>query len=216
MASSRSIRALPGSRQRFFFVLAAGGILLACTADETETATTVSVPTSPSGTGTVASTSTSNGTTDSTPNSTSGGPDGDSSTTVAEGTTTSASTPPTDQPTTTTTDTEQDMEVYFAVEGGFANQMRSMTFGADGQAEIEISGRSSQRVLASDVVDAITTELDRSGLFDQDRTYQPGEGADFQRYEIRYRGATVVAYDTTVPPELTEAVRLLDQAIRGT
>lgn len=107
------------------------------------------------------------------------------------------------------------MTVYFEVDGGFTNQIRSLSVGSDGEAEVEVSGRSSTRRLPGERIDAITTELDRSGLFDRDRTYEASGGADLQRYQIRYRGATVVAYDTTVPSELTAAVRLLEEALRG-
>lgn len=107
------------------------------------------------------------------------------------------------------------MTVYFGVEGGFANQIRSLSIGPDGDAVVEVSGRTSERTIAAEIVAAIVGELDRSGLFDQDREYEPTGGADLQRYEIRYRGFTVVAHDTTVPAELTEAIRLLDETLRA-
>ncbi|MCP3990526.1 MAG: hypothetical protein GY724_15720 [Actinomycetia bacterium] len=106
------------------------------------------------------------------------------------------------------------MDVYFAVEGGIANLTRSVSIDADGVAQIEASGRSSERTLDAATVDAIRAQLDQSELFDQDRTYK-AEGADLQRYEIHYAGHTVVSYDTSVPLVLTEAILLLEEAVRG-
>lgn len=107
------------------------------------------------------------------------------------------------------------MTVYFGAEGGFANQIRTLTFGSDGEAVVEVSGRRSERTLDGAAVEAILAQLDGSGLFDQDREYTPTGGADLQRYEIRYGGFTVVAHDTTVPAELAEAIRLLEEALRA-
>jgi hypothetical protein len=107
------------------------------------------------------------------------------------------------------------MDVFFAVEGGFANLARIISINGDGMAQIEVSGRASERTLDEATVEAIRAQLAQSGLFDQDRTYETEGGADLQRYEIRYAGHTVVSNDTTVPPELTEAIRLLEEAIRG-
>ncbi len=106
------------------------------------------------------------------------------------------------------------MDVYFAVEGGIANLVRSISIDADGAAQIEVSGRSSPRTIDAATLEAIRDQLDQSELFDQDRVYE-AEGADLQRYEIRYAGHTVVSYDTSVPLGLTEAVRLLEEATRG-
>lgn len=105
--------------------------------------------------------------------------------------------------------------ISFAVEGGFTGQMRSLRVDRDGRALVEVSGRSASGQLDRQQVDAIVAELDASGLFDRDRSYPGPEGADLQRFEITYAGATVVAYDPTVPPELTEAVRLLEEALRA-
>ncbi|MGE0511258.1 MAG: hypothetical protein AB7Q42_20280 [Acidimicrobiia bacterium] len=106
------------------------------------------------------------------------------------------------------------MLVSFQVEGGFANQMRSIVIARDGTATTEVSGLISEKQLDETTVETIVAELDRSGLFDEDRTY-PAEGADLQRFEIRYAGATLVAFDTTMPSALAEAVRLLEGAIRN-
>jgi hypothetical protein len=108
----------------------------------------------------------------------------------------------------------EDPLIWFQVEGGFANQIRTITIGTGGAARIEVSGRPAERRLAPETVRAIVAELDGSGLFDRDRTY-PATGADLQRFEIRYAGATVIAYDTSLPAELRAAVRLLEAAIRG-
>lgn len=135
------------------------------------------------------------------------------STTTDEATTTERST--TTEQSTTTKGMSQSMEVYFAVEGGFANQIRSLSIAADGAATAEVSGRSSQGEVEPAILRTIISELDGSGLFDQDRTYEATGGADLQRYEIRYDGATVVAFDTTVPAELTEVIRLLDETLRA-
>jgi hypothetical protein len=109
---------------------------------------------------------------------------------------------------------EEDAMISFAVEGGYTGQMRSVTIDPDGEARVDVMGSTARDQLDAAQVDAIVAELDRSALFDRDREYPAPAGADQQRYEITYDGATVVAYDGTVPPELTEAVRLLEAALR--
>ena len=104
--------------------------------------------------------------------------------------------------------------LYFAVEGGFANLARSLTVARDGSAVAELNGQRSARQIDAATRQAIVAELERSKLFDRDRTY-PAQGADLQRYEIRYAGATVVAYDTSVPDPLSRAVELLEAALRS-
>ena len=104
--------------------------------------------------------------------------------------------------------------ISFAVEGGFTNQIRSLDIDPDGAAHVEVSGRSADGRLEAARVDAIVSELDASRLFDRDRTYPAPEGADQQRFEITYEGATLVAYDATVPDELVDAVRLLEASLR--
>ena len=106
------------------------------------------------------------------------------------------------------------MSIYFAVEGGFANQRRSITIAAGGEATVDVNGVVSDAALDGVSRSAIVSELEASGLFDRDRTYD-AQGADLQRYEIRYAGSTMVAYDTSVPDELVEAIRLLEEAIRA-
>ncbi len=106
------------------------------------------------------------------------------------------------------------MLIYFGVEGGFANQMRSITIADDGSAMVDISGTTSEKQLDSAAVKALVAQLEASGLFNQDRTYE-ASGADLQRFEIRYAGATVVGYDTSLPDELRPATAMLDAAIRS-
>lgn len=105
--------------------------------------------------------------------------------------------------------------ISFAVEGGFANQMRTIRIDPAGHAEVELSGESVRGELDTARVAQIVAQLEACGLFDRDRAYPPPRGIDLQRYEIAYGGATIVAYDTTVPPELTEAVRLLEESLRA-
>lgn len=121
------------------------------------------------------------------------------------------------EPATTTdnADSKAAGSIYFSVEGGFTGLGRSMTITADGSTEIEVSGRRSTTEIDTATRQAIVAELDRSGLFDRNRNY-PARGADLQRYEIRYRGATVVAQDTSVPEPLIHAIELLDAALRST
>jgi hypothetical protein len=109
---------------------------------------------------------------------------------------------------------QPDMSIHFAVEGGFANLARSITIGDGGAAEVETSGTTRDATVDPATVEQIVAELEASGLFDRDRRYD-AEGADLQRYEIRYAGATVVAFDTAVPGELTGAIELLEAAIRA-
>lgn len=110
---------------------------------------------------------------------------------------------------------EEGAVIRFAVEGGFAHQMRTLQIEAGGTAVAVVSGRRSTSRLAERDVAAIVAELDRSGLFDEDRSFPPPQGADLQRYEIGYAGTTVVAHDTTVPPELAGAIRLLQAVLRA-
>jgi hypothetical protein len=105
------------------------------------------------------------------------------------------------------------MLIHFAAEGGFAGQARSITVVDGGSAVVEMNGVASDEQLDREQLAAIVAELERSELFDRDREYE-AQGADLQRYEIRYAGSTVVAYDTSVPEPLQEAILLLEQAIR--
>ncbi len=106
--------------------------------------------------------------------------------------------------------------ISFAVEGGFAHQSQSLRIGSDGDAVAVVGGRRSSGHLPVEEVSAIVGELDRSGLFTEDRTFPLPSGVDLRRYQIGYAGASVVAYDTAVPAELAEAVRLLQSALRAT
>jgi hypothetical protein len=107
--------------------------------------------------------------------------------------------------------------IWFAVEGGFAHQLRELVVAEDGTTQAVVSGRPSTGHLAAAALARIRAELDGSGLFGSgDHEYPPGRGADLQRYEIRYAGSTVVAYDSTVPGELTTAIQLLQQALLDT
>ena len=106
------------------------------------------------------------------------------------------------------------MLIYFAVEGGIANQMRSIAIAPDGSAAVEINGRASTKTLPPATVTALTAQLAGSGLFDRDRTY-PAQGADLQRYEIRFRGVTVIWFDTSTPPGLQATAGELEQALRS-
>jgi hypothetical protein len=106
--------------------------------------------------------------------------------------------------------------LHLDVSGGYANLKRSVTIGESGSVERELGGTRSRRALEPTDLGALLAELDASGLFDQDREYPPPPGAaDLQRYEIRYRGVTVVAYDTTVPPELGSVLSRLEELASG-
>jgi hypothetical protein len=105
---------------------------------------------------------------------------------------------------------------FWRVKSGPAcsNLARSITIGDGGAAEVETSGTTRDATVDPATVEQIVAELEASGLFHRDRRYD-AEGADLQRYEIRYAGATVVAFDTAVPGELTGAIELLEAAIRA-
>jgi hypothetical protein len=104
--------------------------------------------------------------------------------------------------------------VYFSVEGGYGNLARSIAIAEGGAVEVERGGKPTSDVIGKADLEAIVTDLNRSGLFDRNREYPPPTGAaDLQRFEIRYAGATIVAYDTTVPAELADVVARLDQLI---
>jgi hypothetical protein len=102
--------------------------------------------------------------------------------------------------------------VYFAVEGGYAGLARSIAIAEDGAVEVRRGGEPRSGAIGEADLQAIVTELDRSGLFDHNREYPaPAAGADLQRYEIRYKGATIVASDTVVPAELSDVIARLDR-----
>lgn len=107
-----------------------------------------------------------------------------------------------------------EVSVDYTVEGGYPGRALSVSAHHDGRVEVRRpGGRTSVRV-APDQVQAIEAALAGSGLFDRDREFPaPAGGADLRRHQIRYAGCTVVAYDTTVPPALAEAVRLLERAL---
>ncbi len=111
----------------------------------------------------------------------------------------------------------ENVVITFEVEGGYAAQLRSLRLSGDGAAVAEVSGRTFVGTRPREEVETIVAELSGSGLFEDGatHTYPPQAGADLQRYQIGYNGATVLAYDTTVPPELTKAVQLLQAALRG-
>ncbi|MBK7622747.1 MAG: hypothetical protein IPJ14_08780 [Kineosporiaceae bacterium] len=104
--------------------------------------------------------------------------------------------------------------ITFKVEGGFSGQLRELTIEPDGAASATVSGRRSVGRVEAEQLAAIRRALEGSGLFGGDHTYPPGAGADLQIYTIGYQGATVVAYDTTVPASLTEAITALQQVLR--
>jgi len=106
------------------------------------------------------------------------------------------------------------MLIYFAVDGGIANQMRSIAIASDGAAAVQVNGRSTSTQLPADTVQGLTRQLTESGLFDRNRSY-PAQGADLQRYEIRFRGATVVWFDTSTPAALQAPTAALERALRS-
>jgi hypothetical protein len=128
-------------------------------------------------------------------------------------------TTPTSQPTSqpTITDGQEDVVITFEVEGGYTAQQRSLRLGRRGAAVAEVSGRSWTGTLPPEEIDAIVAELEASGLFEDGagHTFAPSAGADLQRYQIGFNGASVTAYDTTVPTTLTRAVQLLQAALRS-
>jgi hypothetical protein len=105
--------------------------------------------------------------------------------------------------------------VEFGVSGGFANLTRRVAIDEASEVDLDRGGRRARATIDDADLAELVGLLDASGLFDQDREFPPtAPGADLQRYEIRYRGTTLVAYDTTVPPELDRAVALLEALAR--
>ena len=105
------------------------------------------------------------------------------------------------------------MDVYLAIEGGFANIMRSLSIAADGKATLTVGGNVVEGAIDAALLDTITSQLAESGLFAEDQTF-PAEGADLQRYELRFGDATVIAFDGSIPPSLEEPINLLQQELR--
>lgn len=110
--------------------------------------------------------------------------------------------------------------IVFTVSGGITGASRVLRLDADGAAVAEGTGAAVPGRLPPGDVDGITEALDASGLFDPgaaaERTFPPPAGAaDVQSYEIRYRGATVLAHDTVVPDRLAPAVRRLRLALQS-
>lgn len=106
-----------------------------------------------------------------------------------------------------------EMTIHYTVEGGFTGQTRKLTIGEDGSVKIDRNGAVTTGRLDASRRTAVLDALDGSGLFVRDREDRQPAGADLQRYEIRYRGHTVVVWDTTIPPELGEALTLLDEVL---
>lgn len=105
--------------------------------------------------------------------------------------------------------------VRYSVEGGFTGLVRSVVVLDDGTVEVSRGGVSSTTRWPVDRVRSLVADLDVAGLFTEDREFTPPSGADLQRYEIAFAGATVVAYDTVVPPELGDVMARLDAALGG-
>jgi hypothetical protein len=106
------------------------------------------------------------------------------------------------------------MAFSFSADGGFANLSRAIEVHDDGSAEVvrgtaRTASRPDQATIA-----AIVAKLDASALFDRDREFAAVPGADLQRYTITYRGYTVVAFDTVVPPALVDAIVGIERIIR--
>lgn len=102
--------------------------------------------------------------------------------------------------------------IYYAVQGGFTGLNRSTTIATDGATVWDSNDSTTNGSIALEDLDTLKTELDNSGLFDRDREFPaPHNMADLQRYEVRYKGATVVAYDLTIPPELSQAIAHLNE-----
>lgn len=104
--------------------------------------------------------------------------------------------------------------IVFSVQGGITAQDSELILDPDGVAQAVVHGHRTTGHLPPQEIRAILAELDDSGQFAEDRTDDPPMGFDLQRYSITYQGATVVAYDTTVPPELVRAISLLENALR--
>jgi hypothetical protein len=105
--------------------------------------------------------------------------------------------------------------IEFAVSGGFANLTRRVRIDEARDVELERGGRRARATIDEAELTELVGLLDTSGLFDRDREFPASaRAADLQRYEIRYGGATVVAYDTTVPPQLDRAVEVLEALAR--
>ena len=102
--------------------------------------------------------------------------------------------------------------VYFAVEGGYANWMRSLQLESDGSYEAVFGDEVVSGSTTPEQVRQIFDLLERSGLFDQSRIFE-AQGADLQRYELQADDATVVMFDTSIPAALSGAVELLDELL---
>ncbi len=116
---------------------------------------------------------------------------------------------PSDGPQATVSE-EVDVSISFYVEGGYANLRRTLHLDSEDRVEYEVGGAWSVGEARPGRFLEISALLDASNLFDEDRTFDVKRGADLQRYEIRYQGHTVVAYDTSLPDALTEAVQRLE------
>jgi hypothetical protein len=103
--------------------------------------------------------------------------------------------------------------VEYAVEGGYANLMRSVAVHDDGRLDLVRGGVRSVTHWPAHRVQRLVALLEAAGLFDEDREFPAPVGADLRRHQIRYAGVTVVAHDPSVPPELATAISLLEQAL---
>jgi hypothetical protein len=101
--------------------------------------------------------------------------------------------------------------VEYVVEGGFPNLVRSVVVHEDGAVDVLRGGARSSKQLSAAQVQQLVSALEATGLFDADQEFPAAQGADLQRYLIRFRRHTVIAYDTTVPPRLAEVVGRLEE-----
>jgi len=104
--------------------------------------------------------------------------------------------------------------ITFSVEGGFTGLSRSLEIRADGSATVDSNGAVSTGQVEPAELDRLVEALETSGLFEEDATFE-AEGADLQRYEIQFAGATVVAFDTAIPDALTEPIDALSQLMNA-
>jgi len=103
-----------------------------------------------------------------------------------------------------------DVVIRFSVEGGFAGLSRTLTILADGEALVETTGGTTEGHVDSVELARLMEQLEASGLFDEDGVFE-AEGADLQRYEIQFFGATVAATDGAVPRRLVEPIETLQR-----
>jgi hypothetical protein len=102
--------------------------------------------------------------------------------------------------------------VDYRKSGGFAGLEDHLVVMTDGHAMVEGKGPSREERLDAATMRELTAALDQAGLDRLQPRYDPPvKGNDLFEYAVTYRGRTVTASDTGIPPQLRPLLTKLNQ-----